>query len=700
MGVFTVIGHWSLVIGSGTLVCLNVLSSKTLLISFRGILFLPETETTMKNILLTLITLLIAGIMNAQELTKAITNGNLARVDSILKQDPSLLNRADEDGITPLFTAIEAKQPEISRYLIERGANVHAKTKQDWPLLLYAAIFGQTETARLLIEKKADVNAKNNTGIVPLHSAVSFGRTDIVKMLVEHGAKIDIRNNDGDTPLFWARNTNTFDAVAYLIEKGAKVNDRNKFNRTPLMSAADRGSVNLAELYLKNGADINVVDSLGMTALTLSAISRNPDGMSRFLILNGAEVNPPACTHTGSCLCGPPYMTPLHMAAQAGQPAMVRNLLSSGAKINLRNENGYTPLMLAVKRGNLETVKLLTEKGAFLNVKDKDLGYTELALAAALGNKEIVNYLLAAGADPALANNEGKTPFDLACYYGHREIAYTLGAREACDAKMKEFALQTPLTERSLQEKQAVVWFLGHGSWAVKTKNHLLVFDYFINPREPAPADSSLACGYINPEELKGMDVMVFSTHSHPDHYSKDIFKWKKSIPQINYVLCFNPPDNPGEYNYIPIHGEKTIDGVKISTIRSTDLDGGYLVEADGLTIFQPGDLANGQDDLMKAFTDEVDLVASKTSQIDILFAPIRGCSLGRPPQVKLGVEYMISKLNPVVFFPQHSGSNTVEYKKFADELSAKRPNVKVKYVINRGDHFIFENGTALSQLK
>jgi len=712
----------------------------------------------MKRIIFCLLAFIASGFVFATDLGKAISDGNLEKVKTLLNADPSLLNIKDGDGltplnkavmegkkaiamelinrgadvnigdnentgpihqaamigdielfelirskgvaldakdnndVTPLFYSIQGKQPEMSRYLIEKGADIKAVTNTQWPLLLYAAIYGQPETARLLITRKADVNAKTREGYVPLHSATSFGRTEIVKMLVENGAKIDVPNNDGETPLFWARNTNTYDAVKYLIEKGADVNHKDNFGQTPLMSVAGRGSVNIAELLLQHGASINNVDSTGNTALSRTAFSRNPDGMSKFLIMNGADINPATCVHGKACTCGSYHTTPLHSAATMGLLEMSRNLVSNGARINVYDERGYTPLLLAVKNGNTELVKYLVDQGAFLNQKDKKLGYTELLLASALGKKEIVSYLLQKGSDVSIANADGKTALDLSWNYGHKEIAYMLLSNGACDSKLKDLVSQPSLLSQPLNEKEATVWFLGHGGWAIKTRNHFMIFDYFINPREAAPPDSSLASGYILPKELKGEKVTVFCSHSHFDHYSKDIFKWKATIPDIQYVFCFNPPDATGEYTYIPIHDQKIIDGIKISTIRSTDLDGGFLLEVDGLVIFQPGDLANRQDGLMKAFTDEIDLIASKGLKIDMAFAPIRGCGLGQPPQVKLGVEYILDKLQPGLLIPMHAGSSTEIYKTFADEITKEKPNQKVQAVVNKGDHFSYKN--------
>lgn len=710
----------------------------------------------MKQVIFCFLAMLITGLVNASDLNKAIADGNLTLVKTMLDANPALINikdteghtplinallaenheislelinrgadvaigdnehtapihfaarmgdvelfelirgkgvaldTRDDNGMTPLFYAIRNRQETMSKYLIGKGANVRAVTINDWPLLLYTAIYGQTETAMLLLDKKVDVNAQTREGIAALHSATSFGRTDFVKMLVEHGAKIDIQTAEGAMPLAWALNPNTYDAAKYLIEQGADVNHKDNSGTTALMAVAGRGSVNVAELLLEHGAHVNDMDNDQRTALVVAAWSRNPDGMSKFLILNGAEVNPVTCSPGKSAACSQNQTTPLHAAASMGLTDMSKNLVSNGATINVYNPRGYTPLHLAVKSGKIELVKYLVDHGAFLNQQDKNLGYSELHLASTLGNTELVAWLLEQGADVTLTTDDGETALDLAWRYGHTKIAYLLLANGASDAKLKEMVTAPDLLSQTPGNGQATVWFLGHSGWAIKTQNHFLIFDYFINPREKAPADSGLACGYIVPEELKGQKVTVFASHSHMDHYSKEIFTWKKTLPDIRYVLCFHPADATGDYTYIPIHGEETIDGMKISTIRSTDLDGGYLVEVDGLVIFHPGDHANREDDLTKAFTDEIDLIANKGLSIDLAFTPIRGCGLGLPPQVRLGMIYMIDTLHPNLLIPMHAGATTEAYTVTATELIKEKPHQKVQALVNKGDHFSY----------
>jgi L-ascorbate metabolism protein UlaG (beta-lactamase superfamily) len=240
---------------------------------------------------------------------------------------------------------------------------------------------------------------------------------------------------------------------------------------------------------------------------------------------------------------------------------------------------------------------------------------------------------------------------------------------------------------------EAKVWFLGHSGWAIKTHNHFLVFDYFTSTWDRSPDDSCLASGYILPQELQDQEVTVFATHDHGDHYDASIFDWKETIPEIEYVLCWNENTDGQDYIQIPVHGEKEVNGMKIYVNHSTDLGGGYLIEVDGLVIFHMGDHANGEDGLMTEFTDEIDMVAAKNLDIDILFGGIRGCSLGEPEQVKKGIYYTLEMLQPQLFVPMHSGSHTYSYKEFAETAKKDGIDQEMKYVMHKGDRFMYKKG-------
>ena len=79
--------------------------------------------------------------------------------------------------------------PRIAKLLIEGGADVNAKDKDDSTSLHWAAAWGHTGIVALLIAHGADVNAKNKGGEMPLHRATNNGYLEIVNLLNRHGAK-------------------------------------------------------------------------------------------------------------------------------------------------------------------------------------------------------------------------------------------------------------------------------------------------------------------------------------------------------------------------------------------------------------------------------------------------------------------------------------------------------------------------------
>ncbi len=98
----------------------------------------------------------------------------------------------------------------------------------------------------------------------------------------------------------------------------------------------------------------------------------------------------------------------------------------------------------------------------------------------------------------------------------------------------KGYFNNSPLNE-VLKEGEASVWYLGHSGWAVKTKNHLLIFDY--SPMGSKSTELSISNGYVIPSEIKDQNVFVFVSHAHADHYDPEILDWENSIENITYIF-------------------------------------------------------------------------------------------------------------------------------------------------------------------
>lgn len=626
---------------------------------------------------------------NSGPIHLAAINGSIPMIDLLVKHGVSM-DVQDDNGLTALHFALSRRQFDVANHLIDRGADVKIQTNNSWSTLQFAAIGGDLDLVKKIVEKKVNVNDEIEGGFTPLFSAASFGHLDIVKYLVEKGADIQHEDETGNQVLFVTRNPDCIEVATYLIEKGADVKHKNKFNQTPLHQVAMRGTVNVAELYLAHGADINAPNLDGRTPLTFAAFAENAEAFSKFLVLNGADVNPEPCQHTKACTCGPNFATPLHGAARSNQMGMAKVLVSNGAKVNVYDNEGLTPLHLAVYSGDAGMVGYLVDQGAFLNTPEKNTGSTELHLAVAMGFDDIASLLLEKGSCPKMKDYSDRTPFDYAMQYNHKELGYKLLASGADDSKLEKYLTEPDLLSQPVAFGEASVWFLGHSGWAVKTQNHFLVFDYFCNPRGPKPGDSCLASGFIRPEQIKDQKVTVFATHDHGDHFDQRIFNWKNTVPDIEYVLCWNENTNGNAYTMIPVHEEKKVRDMNVYVNYSTDLGGGYVVEVDGLVLFHMGDHANGEDKLMTAFTGEIDRVAEKFDNVDIVFGGIRGCSLGLPEQVKKGIYYTLDKLQPTLFVPMHSGAHSFSYREFGEGAKKDGIDQPIKYVTHKGDRFVY----------
>ncbi len=117
-------------------------------------------------------------------------------------------------------------------------------------------------------------------------------------------------------------------------------------------------------------------------------------------------------------------------AAKKGSLEEVKTLLEKGADVSAKDQDGSTVLMYAALSGNLELVKHLVNRGASVNARDKD-GKTTLMAVAAKGDLETVRFLLDSGADVHAEAANGNTALQLAEEEDNREIVRLLESRGA-----------------------------------------------------------------------------------------------------------------------------------------------------------------------------------------------------------------------------------------------------------------------------
>jgi ankyrin repeat protein len=220
--------------------------------------------------------------------------------------------------------------------------------------------------------QERDYIGKNSreTGLI---YAAWWGQNEVAKYLVEQGSNIEAKeDNHSFNSLMFAVMGSNLSLVKYLIEKGAVVNATDKDGYTSLNIAVCRYGT----------------DKMGKDGVASTSLKKKQLEIIKYLIEKGADVNQPE--RFFGC-------TPLHGAVMFHSD-LVKVLIAANANVNVKNEQGMSPLAYAFSiRPNIESIKLLIEAGADVNSVDQ-FGSTVLDTAKLFDNKEIINLLLEHGA--------------------------------------------------------------------------------------------------------------------------------------------------------------------------------------------------------------------------------------------------------------------------------------------------------------
>ena len=264
------------------------------------------------------------------------------------------LNAQDNSGMSLLHCAVRNKQDAIITYLVRvRACSPKTQMKNGTSPLFDAAKSGTAEQVKLLLTFGADPNAATTNGLTALHQAAARGNLDMVKELVQAGAEVNAITKDGRTPIFYAAERGKASTVSYLLDKKAEINLADEKGVTPLILAAGSGNAALVKFLVVNKkANFAATAKDGTTALIAGA--KVPE-IVKFLAEKMPNVNG----------VDPDGNTVLHLCAATADEETVRKLLYYGAKEDLPNKKGETPLLLAARAGNVDMVKRLLN----MNVK-------------------------------------------------------------------------------------------------------------------------------------------------------------------------------------------------------------------------------------------------------------------------------------------------------------------------------------------
>ena len=246
------------------------------------------------------------------------------------------------------------------------------------------------------------------------------------------------------------------------------------------------------------------------------------------------------------------------------------------------------------------------------------------------------------------------------------------------------------LLSNELPAGEALIWHLDHSGWAIKTKTCLLIFDYW--ERRKRPENSSLEYGFINPEEIKNLKVVVFSSHSHSDHFDPVILEWEKTVSDITYVFGWQAGNKPGHIYCKPEREKFEIGGIKVYTVVhefDNIPESAFLVEVDGVTIYHAGDHSGSKGAANEVFKSNIEYLVSLNKSVDFAFTPTWG-----------GEDYMIESLKPRFTFPMHNASSFRQYAKFALKSKSKQLPTVVIAAEKHGHLFQYKENKVSSKNK
>ena len=251
--------------------------------------------------------------------------------------------------------------------MVTKGADVNIPDRYNQTPLYSAVSRGYFDISKLLLEYGANVDILNNVHETetPLCVAARRGYVDICKLLLDHGADVNIHDSYYCTPLWIAAARGNLNISKLLLDHGADVNVPAKSFKTPLYVAAAGGYLGISKLLLDHGADPNITSQLGWTPLTISATNNHYE-LCKYLLLHTDVDYTKVGKYFGDLLC---------YASHHGDMELIQKLVQNVPQgdINMKNQNGKTALNVATEEKHYDVSEYLLDQGADINIPNSDV---------------------------------------------------------------------------------------------------------------------------------------------------------------------------------------------------------------------------------------------------------------------------------------------------------------------------------------
>ena len=378
-----------------------------------------------------------------------ISLSSVEKVQCILQSERCDPNVTNSEGYTPLHVAVRKEDSETAVVLLNHSQcnpNIQDLTGNT-PLHMTNSKISLSSVDSFLNHKNIDLNIQNIEGNTPLHEAV-MRRVPacVVEALTLHNScDPNIVNNAGMTPLQISGNIKEIDSAEVLITSG-------KCSREDIVKVIE-DTLLLHQAVLSNRLilvsilvaiqeySMNETNSSGETALHVACRTRCSKAILEKLVENSR------CDLSAQAQCGD---TALHLAVYSGTDVAEKVQCiaqSERCNPNITNSEGYTPLHVAVKKGDFETaVILLNHLQCNPNIQDLT-GNTPLHIAISeMSLANVESFLNHKNIDLNIQNREGNTPLHEAVMrQAPVDVVEALTLHNSCNPSIVNNAGMTPL---------------------------------------------------------------------------------------------------------------------------------------------------------------------------------------------------------------------------------------------------------------
>ncbi len=383
------------------------------------------------------------------------------------------------DKVLSFLKALEDGQKDTALEILNQYQDnpefLNWKDEEGNPLWGHVIDSGDMAVSKAFFSSAVDLNVKDTLGQTPMHYVLRYGYPELLPIVLEKGLDINAVDNEGQTPLhlIWKGET-SIETIKAFIDEGSEVNPKDKEGYTPLdlvyaelnnlvsepegISQADLVKYkSYIDVLLKYGAQnaeiqLSIEAQKALESLEPQPEDEKPTLEEFFTELRKAEIN--------------------HEAVNALLEKGAVAYINETDPIKEGPTSGYTPLAIAVIRGDVQLVQTVISKGADVNKKSNDQAPLQLALqqleeakktedaAKIKAAEEIVKALKEAGAKEeekkpevqvvevdSLKRTEGESLADwyarVAAYWGEEEVKLRtqIETEQAADKK-KLFSLQ------------------------------------------------------------------------------------------------------------------------------------------------------------------------------------------------------------------------------------------------------------------